>query len=105
MPRRLTLEINDHYRERLEIPDTFVLQLLRQATRTMGDSDALELLAWASEQALANEWQFLSDEIGEIAIPIRTRPNPGLAGTALGRYLAIASGKKDAPARGSEATE
>jgi hypothetical protein len=55
MPARLTLEIDDHYCERPEIPDASVLQLLRQVTGKMDARDALELVAWAEEQALSND--------------------------------------------------
>jgi hypothetical protein len=104
MPRRITLEIDDHYRERPEIPDAFVLQLLRRATGKMAAHDALELLAWAEKQALANGSWELYHNIGEIAVPLRRQGGTGLGETFLGRYVAGALEKKEAPASGSDST-
>jgi hypothetical protein len=71
MATRLTLEIDDHYHERPDVPDTLVLQLLRQATGKMDAHDALELVNWAAEQALANSLRDLYHDIMEIYRPLK----------------------------------
>jgi hypothetical protein len=104
MLRRLTLEIDDHYRERPEALEAFVLQLLRQVTGKTGAHDALELVAWAQNYALANRFWDLYHEIGEMAIPLRRQGATVPEGSFMSRNLGSSLTKKEAPAGRSEST-
>jgi hypothetical protein len=68
----------------------------------MDARDALELIAWAEEQALANRLWDLYHDIGEIAVPLSRQGATVPEGPFLSRLLGNALQKREGPASRSE---
>jgi hypothetical protein len=59
---------------------------LREVIGNMGAHDALELLAWAPKDAIANHLWDVYYEIGQLAVPSMRQGVTALEGSCMSRY-------------------